>query len=68
MGLTPLSELLCAGRCGKFVEFFFIDTTPFVNDYWSEEEHRKFDWRGIGPRQEYLDAQLEVNLSCLMRT
>ncbi|XP_073389588.1 purple acid phosphatase 8 isoform X2 [Physcomitrium patens] len=44
----------------KFVEFFFIDTTPFVDKYWSKEEHRKFDWRGIGGRQEYLDSQLET--------
>lgn len=46
--------------CDKFVEFFFIDTTPFVDKYWSKEEHRKFDWRGIGGRQEYLDSQLET--------
>lgn len=50
------------GHCGKFVEFFFIDTTPFVDMYWSEEQKRTFDWRGIGPRQEYLDSQLK-NLS-----
>lgn len=42
------------------MEFFFIDTTPFVNDYWSAEEERDFDWRGLGPRQEYLAAQIEV--------
>lgn len=39
-----------------------MDTTPFVDDYWSVEQQRNFDWRGIGPRQEYLDAQLEVNV------
>jgi tartrate-resistant acid phosphatase type 5 len=49
-----------AGHCAQFVEFFFIDTTPFVNDYWSAEQARDFDWRELGPRQEYLDAQLEV--------
>lgn len=55
------------GRCGKFVEFFFIDTTPFVNDYWSAEQQRDFDWRGIGPRQLYLDTQLE-NLNSQLKS
>ena len=45
------------------MEFFFIDTTPFVNDYWSSEQARDFDWRGLVPRQEHLDTQLEVCLS-----
>lgn len=47
------------GHCHKFVEFFFIDTTPFVDKYWSPEQKRTFDWRGIGHRQTYLDTQLE---------
>lgn len=53
--------MICfAGRCKRFVEFFFIDTTPFVDKYWGPEQKRTFDWRGIGPRQEYLDASLKV--------
>lgn len=55
------------GRCAKYVEFFFIDTTPFVNDYWSSEQQRNFDWRGIGPRQEYLNAQME-NLDSALKS
>jgi tartrate-resistant acid phosphatase type 5 len=43
------------------VELFFIDTTPFVDKYWDEEQERTFDWRGVGPRQEYLDSQLKVH-------
>lgn len=43
------------------MELFFIDTTPFVDKYWDEEQERAFDWRGIGPRQEYLDSQLKVH-------
>ncbi|KAG0592478.1 hypothetical protein KC19_1G255300 [Ceratodon purpureus] len=66
-----LKHSLCApsdkGHCAKFVEFFFIDTTPFVNDYWSAEQARDFDWRGLGPRQEYLDTQLE-NLNSALKS
>jgi tartrate-resistant acid phosphatase type 5 len=50
------------GRCAKFVEIFFIDTTPFVDKYWGPDQKRTFDWRGVEPRQEYLDTQLQ-NLS-----
>nr|XP_024369236.1 purple acid phosphatase 8-like isoform X2 [Physcomitrium patens] len=57
---APRPSFELSGSCDKFVEFFFIDTTPFVDKYWSKEEHRKFDWRGIGGRQEYLDSQLET--------
>jgi len=55
------------GRCKRFVEFFFIDTTPFVDKYWGPEQKRAFDWRGIGPRQEYLDSQLK-NLSLALES
>jgi len=58
-----LQQSLCApaykGICDKFVEFFFIDTTPFVDAYWIPVEKRTFDWRGIGDRAEYLKSQLE---------
>ncbi|XP_024388251.1 purple acid phosphatase 17 [Physcomitrium patens] len=47
------------GYCSKFVELFFIDTTPFVNDYWSAAQQRTFDWRGIDLREEYLHEQLQ---------
>lgn len=55
-------HLTCAGICDKYVEFFFIDTTPFVDAYWIPVEKRTFDWRGIGDRAEYLKSQLEVSL------
>lgn len=55
------------GHCKKYVELFFIDTTPFVDKYWDEEQERTFDWRGIGPRQEYLDSQLK-NLSLALES
>nr|XP_027096427.1 purple acid phosphatase 8-like isoform X1 [Coffea arabica] len=35
-------------------EFFFIDTTPFVDKYFTNPKHHKYDWRGVLPRDEYL--------------
>lgn len=40
------------------VEFFFIDTTPFQDKYFTEEDH-KYDWRGVLPREEYLSTVLK---------
>lgn len=41
------------------VEFFFVDTTPFQDKYFTEEDH-DYDWRGILPREEYLSNVLKV--------
>lgn len=51
----PLS---CKGVRCSFVNFFFIDTTPFVDVYWTYAKH-KYDWRGILPRESYLKKQLK---------
>ncbi|GKD78737.1 putative acid phosphatase, partial [Tanacetum coccineum] len=40
------------------VEFFFFDTTPFQDKYFTEEDH-KYDWRGVLPRGEYLSNALK---------
>ncbi|GMH11327.1 hypothetical protein Nepgr_013168 [Nepenthes gracilis] len=37
----------------EIVEFFFVDTTPFVDKYFTEKKH-SYDWRGVLPREEYL--------------
>ncbi|GMY18131.1 purple acid phosphatase 17-like [Fagus crenata] len=42
----------------EIVEFFFVDTTPFVDDYFAETEH-KYDWRVVSPRTTYLANLLE---------
>ncbi|KAF5795355.1 putative Acid phosphatase [Helianthus annuus] len=45
------------------VEFFFVDTTPFQDKYFTEEEHT-YDWSGILPREEYLSNVLkEVDMA-----
>ncbi|PSR84894.1 Purple acid phosphatase [Actinidia chinensis var. chinensis] len=38
----------------EIAEFFFVDTTPFVDMYFIDPEDHIYDWRGIYPRQSYL--------------
>ncbi|KAK7273980.1 hypothetical protein RIF29_15049 [Crotalaria pallida] len=39
-------------------DFFFIDTTPFINHYFIDFEHT-YDWRGVSPRKIYLNNLLK---------
>ena len=43
----------------EIAEFFFVDTTPFVDDYYKETDH-KYDWRGVSPRRTYITNLLKV--------
>ncbi|KAJ6805423.1 purple acid phosphatase 3-like [Iris pallida] len=36
------------------VQFFFVDTTPFVMEYWTDPEDNHYDWRGVAPRETYV--------------
>ncbi|KAJ1399921.1 Metallo-dependent phosphatase-like [Sesbania bispinosa] len=36
------------------VDFFFIDTSPFVNKYFNDTKGHSYDWRGVLPRKRYL--------------
>ncbi|XAR55330.1 Acid phosphatase, partial [Bertholletia excelsa] len=40
-------------------EIFFVDTTPFVDDYFIDPEDRVYDWRGVNPRHTYLANLLQ---------
>ncbi|KAH6796210.1 hypothetical protein C2S51_037196 [Perilla frutescens var. frutescens] len=40
-------------------EFFFIDTTPFQDKYFSDPEDQVYDWRGVLPRDKYLSTLLQ---------
>ncbi|CAL5354614.1 unnamed protein product [Camellia sinensis] len=40
-------------------DFFFMDTTPFVDVYFTDPEERVYDWRGIYPREIYLNNLLK---------
>lgn len=44
----------------EFVEFFFVDTTPFVDKYFTEPEDHVYDWRGTWPRKQYISNLLKV--------
>ncbi|XP_010271166.1 PREDICTED: purple acid phosphatase 8-like [Nelumbo nucifera] len=37
-----------------FVEFFFVDTTPFVDNYFNDPKDHVYDWRGVLPRTDYI--------------
>ncbi|XVE63947.1 hypothetical protein DITRI_Ditri07aG0061700 [Diplodiscus trichospermus] len=43
----------------EIAELFFIDTTPFVDQYFQNPKHQKFDWRGVIPRKKYLSRLLK---------
>ena len=40
-------------------DFFFVDTTPFQDKYFSEIG-QEYDWRGVLPREKYLSGPLKV--------
>jgi len=42
----------------EVAEFFFVDTTPFAEKYFHEDDHT-YDWSGILPRKDYLSNLLE---------
>ncbi|KAG8634811.1 hypothetical protein MANES_17G089100v8 [Manihot esculenta] len=42
----------------EIADFFSVDTTPFVEKYFTEKEHN-YDWSGILPRQNYLSNLLK---------
>ncbi|XVF85546.1 hypothetical protein PTKIN_Ptkin17bG0125900 [Pterospermum kingtungense] len=50
----------------EIAEFFFVDTTPFVDKYFTEPDH-DYDWRGIEPRRTYL-ANLLKDLKSALKT
>lgn len=43
----------------EIVEFFFVDTTPFVDKYFTDPEDHDYDWKGVLPRQAYLSNLLQ---------
>jgi len=48
----------------EIVEFFFVDTTPFVDKYFKEPKDDVYDWRGTLPRKQYLsNILMDLDLS-----
>ncbi|KAL5721773.1 acid phosphatase [Ranunculus cassubicifolius] len=50
----------------EMVEIFFVDTTPFVDKYFTNPEDHTYDWSGVNPRQDYL-AKILKNLESGLR-
>jgi tartrate-resistant acid phosphatase type 5 len=51
----------------ELAEIFFVDTTPFVESYFTDPEH-KYDWRGIENRRTYVKNLLNDVESALSRS
>ncbi|GAB4828686.1 hypothetical protein Ancab_018351 [Ancistrocladus abbreviatus] len=48
----------------EIVDFFFLDTTPFVEQYFKDPGKHTYDWRGIAPRKKYIAMLLkDVNMA-----
>lgn len=43
-----------------FADIFFVDTTPFVQNYFDNPKKQKFDWRNVLPRERYMSSTLKV--------
>ncbi|EYU21855.1 hypothetical protein MIMGU_mgv1a0097861mg, partial [Erythranthe guttata] len=37
----------------EIAELFFVDTTPFVEEYFTSPEDHVYDWRGVSPVKSY---------------
>ncbi|KAI5075158.1 hypothetical protein GOP47_0009234 [Adiantum capillus-veneris] len=48
-----------AEACSDSVDMFFFDTTPFIDAYWENSTTKHYDWRGLAPRAEQLQSQLQ---------
>ncbi|WCJ42151.1 purple acid phosphatase 17 [Euphorbia peplus] len=48
----------------ELAEIFFVDTTPFVDDYFINAEGHNYDWRGFTSRNSYIaDLVKEVEMA-----
>ncbi|KAI4347305.1 hypothetical protein L6164_008127 [Bauhinia variegata] len=43
----------------ELVEIFLVDTNPFVEEYFTETDGHKYDWRGILPQKSYISNLLK---------
>ncbi|RDX60961.1 Purple acid phosphatase 8, partial [Mucuna pruriens] len=53
---------------GEIVEFFFVDTTPFVNEYFTDPGQHTYDWEGVLPRLPYISKLLKDVNSALAQS
>ncbi|KAJ4823619.1 Purple acid phosphatase 17 [Turnera subulata] len=50
----------------ELAEIFFVDTTPFVQSYFTNPEGQNYDWRGIGSPRAYI-AKIIKDLKLALR-
>ncbi|WJX71983.1 Purple acid phosphatase 17 [Trifolium repens] len=43
----------------ELAEIFFVDTTPFVRDYFTVSEGHTYDWREVYPPKTYINTMLK---------
>ncbi|XP_031253461.1 purple acid phosphatase 17-like [Pistacia vera] len=43
----------------EMADIFFVDTTPFVEKYFADDEHN-YNWQGLLPRRKYIAETLEA--------
>lgn len=58
----PSIFLMVVSVWPEIVDFFFVDTTPFVESYWTNPENDHYDWRDVAPRETYISDLLKVYL------
>jgi hypothetical protein len=63
--IHTLRCFLVAGQIEEVADFFFVDTTPFVLWYW-KDLRRKYDWRGVAPRETYIANVVKVNVIAIL--
>ncbi|KZV14231.1 purple acid phosphatase 1 [Dorcoceras hygrometricum] len=52
----------------EIAEFFFIDTTPFQDKYFTDPGDEVYDWRGVLPRDKYISTILNDLESALVES
>ncbi|KAJ4814911.1 Purple acid phosphatase [Rhynchospora pubera] len=65
--LSPVLQMVdCRFICmrsfivnAEIVDFFFVDTTPFVVKYWTKPKDHHYDWRDVAPRETYIANLLQ---------
>lgn len=45
----------------EIAELFFVDTTPFVEEYFTKPGDHEYDWRGVLPVKTYIANLVRVS-------
>jgi hypothetical protein len=61
-GINCNCNTLLSSFLPEIVDFFFVDTTPFQLKYWTHPKDDHYDWRGVAPREKYINILLKVHI------